>query len=228
YHEATKLFPSFSVIKNILKSSLPIGAGLIFVGMYDRIDVLLIEKIIDLRAVAIYSVAYSLYRNSSVFSSLILVRAYTDLSESFSANGIIEFSYIKSTLKKLLIFCVMLLALFCLIPQFLIEIFYGKAFIVSSNLLSILAFGIPAMFLNNFTGVILNSVRREKIPMFTTAFAVLINISLNLMLIPKYGVFGAVLTTIITETFLALIQFFFIMKINSELSLFQHGKAKTK
>lgn len=213
-HKVKETGINFLLIRNILKSSLPIGVGLIFVITYDRIDVLLIEKIIDLKAVAIYSVAYSLYRNSSIFSNIILVRAYTDLSESFGVKGLIQFAYVKSILFELLILCAILFMLFQLIPEILIKAIYGSSFYMSANLLKILAFGIPAMLLNNMTGVVLNSIRREKIPMITTAIAVPVNVLLNISLIPIYGVLGAVYTTIITEILVFVLQAIIILKIN--------------
>lgn len=211
----------FSTIKKILRSSLPIGAGLIFVITYDKIDVLLIEKFIDFNSVALYSVAYALYRNTSIFSGMILTKTYTDLSKKFNQSNRIELSKIKGTFLQLILISFVLILIFLTLPDILIKFFFGGTFIGSNKFLQYLAIGLPFIFLNNFTGVILNSIRREKLPMMTTAVAVLFNVTMNIMLIPKYGVFGAVWSTIATEFLVFALQSIIIFRLNAKTRIFQ-------
>jgi O-antigen/teichoic acid export membrane protein len=62
----------YSVLKKILYSSVPIGIGIIFVLVYDRIDILIIERFLSFEAVAVYSIAYSLYKIPTIISGVIL------------------------------------------------------------------------------------------------------------------------------------------------------------
>ncbi len=205
-----------SAIKLTLRSSLPIGVGLIFVTIYDRIDILLIEKFIDLKSVAIYSVAYAIYRNASLFSGMILTKSYTDFSRFFILDKVISYTSLKNTFYKLLFLSSIIILLFFLFPEIIIQILFGDGFTDSYDVLRYLSIGILFIFLNNFTGVILNSIRKEKITMYSVAIATFLNIGLNIILIPSLGIIGAVIASISTELFTFFMQLISIIIINKK------------
>ncbi len=74
---------NYGLFKKVLYSSFPIGLGMFFVLLYDRMDVLIIQRILSYEAVAVYSIAYSFYKLPQIISTVILTPAYTNLSSSF-------------------------------------------------------------------------------------------------------------------------------------------------
>ncbi len=200
----------FSKIKLLLKNSYPFGLGLIFVMMYDRIDVLLIQKFLNNESVAIYSAAYSLYRNSSILSGIIILRVYNEFSKFFKEYRQIDLLTLKTSGLIVVSLSLILILIFIYGGEILIKLFYSYRFIQSAEVLRLVSFAIPFMFLNNLTGVLLNSIHKEKISMLTTFLGLIINVILNLNLIPVYKLNGAVFATIGTEGFIFLIQGLFI------------------
>ena len=201
-------------LTKVLKSSIPIGLGSVFVLLYDRIDILIIERIISFEAVAVYSIAYSLYRVPHLISNVILTPVYTDLSRSFLSKKTIE-------LHEIIIVFVILMAVSAvsiLVVHFfgetIILFFYGNKYSASIPYLKFLVFALPGLFLNNFTGVISNSVRKEKIPMFSTGITAVVNIAANIILIHLFGIWGAVIATIISEYFVVILQTVFLVNHN--------------
>ena len=61
------------VLKRIFVSSVPMGMSGFFVMLYDRVDVLLIQKIISIEAVSFYAIAYSLYKIPHLFVPFLLI-----------------------------------------------------------------------------------------------------------------------------------------------------------
>jgi O-antigen/teichoic acid export membrane protein len=204
------------VLKKVMYSSVPIGLGSIFVLLYDRLDVLIIERLISFEAVAVYSIAYSLYKIPQVISNVILTPVYTDLSKAFSLKKQIKLSEIKIVLLILLIVSVGSVILIQLVGGRFILFVYGEKYLSSIPYLNYLVFALPGLFLNNFTGVISNSIRKEKIPMFTTGIAAIINITLNFVLIRVYGIWGAVVATIISEYLVFILQFVLLISHNAK------------
>jgi len=203
-----------AILMKVLKSSVPIGLGSVFVLMYDRIDVLIIERMISFEAVAVYAIAYSLYRVPQIISSVILTPVYTDLSKTYSTNKAIEYHKIIIVFIILIVVSTISIIFVQLFGKSIILFFYGDKYSSSIPYLKYLVFAIPGLFLNNLTGVISNSVRKEKIPMISTGITAVVNILVNIILIPLYGIWGAVAATIMSEYFVFIIQSFLLINHN--------------
>jgi O-antigen/teichoic acid export membrane protein len=102
--------------------------------------------------------------------------------------------------------------LFFFLSDILIEIIYGKRYLHSADILKLLVIAMPFLFLNNLTGVTLNSIRKEKLAFYSAAIATLFNLLLNILLLNLIGIVGAIVSTILTELLIFLIQLNYIMK----------------
>lgn len=207
----------FSTMKKILSSSLPIGMGTFFAFAYDKIDVLLIRGIINSNAVAIYSAGYSLYKLSQIITPIILVPFFTELSSKYKSNSFGESTampVVSKMIKKngalLLIYSAVAATILFFFSKYFIWIIYGEKFAASTEVTRMLVFALPGLFLNNLTGVALNSIGKEKYQFFATTLGLIINIAANLFLISQIGIYGAVYSTVITETFVFLLQAYFL------------------
>ncbi|MCX8057671.1 MAG: oligosaccharide flippase family protein, partial [Ignavibacteria bacterium] len=169
----------FQSLISILKNSLPFGLGVLFVMAYDRIDVLILKYYYGNVDVAIYSVAYSLFRHTSIFSTAILFQSYNRFTNLFEQKGGINFNSIKNELKLLFTISFSLILIFNFFGDLIINLFFSKNFLVSKTYLSIISIAIPFVYLNNLTGVLLNSLRMERITMLTTFLGLIVNVVLN-------------------------------------------------
>ena len=188
------------------------GLGVFFVMLYDRIDILLMHKLIGTSAVSIYSVAYSFYKLPQIFSGAVLVPLYTDYSKKFVQNGNLKITDLKNP-ASVLLFSAIIIILVCIIAsKFFILLLYGDAYIASSSFLLLLLIALPGLFFNNFTGVILNSIKLEKIAMYSALIGLILNIIINYYYLKSMGIYAAIIATIITEYSILTIQVLFIVK----------------
>ncbi len=190
---------NFRTLSNILRPSVPIGIGLFLVAVYDRIDVLFIQKLVSLDAVAMYAVAYSLYRLPLIVSAVIVAPAYTTFSGQFASHGSIDARSIRTTVVVQSALAVIAGLILCAAPSIWLTILYGERYSSSATILICLAFALPAIFLNNLTGVLLNAMRKERLPLKSTALGAIVNVGMNSVLIPLLGILGAAVATIATE-----------------------------
>jgi len=210
----------YTILKKILYSSVPIGIGIIFVLVYDRVDILIIERYISFEAVAVYSIAYSLYKIPTIISGVVLTPVFTDLSKSYLLNNKIDPHEIFLVSLILLIISVGAILLVNIFGETIILFFYSSKYSLSIPYLKYLVFALPGLFFNNLTGVIGNSIRKEKIPMISAGIGALIHISINVILIRFYGLWGAVIATIIGEYFVFILQFILLLKHNLRYKYF--------
>ncbi|MHB1686881.1 MAG: oligosaccharide flippase family protein [Ignavibacteriaceae bacterium] len=188
-----------TLIRKILSSSILMGVGVIFVLIYDRSDVIILQRISGLESVAFYSAAYSIYRSAQVFGTMIIIPKYSSLAKSFSINKRLVTNELKNILYSLFLIGFTVIPILFFFSTHIIKFLFSAEYIYSASILKYLSFGFAGVLMNNFTGVILNSIKKEKIPAITTGLGAAINIILNIILISKFGVWGAVVTTIATE-----------------------------
>lgn len=97
----------------------------------------------------------------------------------------------------------------CLVPWF-----FGEQFISLNKLLPVLSLLFLAIGFNNITGIqyAISTSHQQK---FTVSVIVgaLINIVLNLILIPNYGALGASIASVVSETVIFIVQIFYFKSI---------------
>ncbi|HOP49149.1 MAG TPA: oligosaccharide flippase family protein [Ignavibacteriales bacterium] len=206
-----KIF-SFNEYFKIVQSSYLLGISLIFVLIYDKIDVQILYYFIDIKIIAFYSIAYSFYKFPQIFSNSILVPAYSNFCQDFSKKHF-DWHKIKTTFFILIGLASFVLLFYQLTAYYIIKYIYGDKYLLSSIYLKILSIGIFFYFANNFTGVFLNSLRMEKITAKSTLYATILNILANLLLLFIFrSIYSAIISSIITELFIFVYQLFYIQK----------------
>ncbi len=80
-----------------------------------------------------------------------------------------------------------------------------------------LCFALPGLFLDELTGTTLYSLRKERGVMYSRFFSVIINISINLILLKEIGIEGAIIATIAAVYSSFIIQFLLLIKTTRSL-----------
>jgi O-antigen/teichoic acid export membrane protein len=75
--------------------------------------------------------------------------------------------------------------------------------------LKILLISLIFSYLSYITGALLNATNRQKAQTAILAFALLINLTMNLFLIPRYGIVGAAYSMLVSNAIICLVGFLF-------------------
>lgn len=199
-------------VLQIIAVSLPLGLAVVFNFLYDKIDLLLISGITDYDSAAVYSIAYGLFKSSSIAFSFLLVSGFTKIAEMKRDPGPVR-AFFKEHAKLIAVICIICSAILFIFPEYIIGLLYSGRFTDSASVLRILSIALIAMGLNNLTGVILNGMGYFKAVMYITLYALIMNASLNILFIPVYGIKAAAVISIITEYFILVTEWVFLVKI---------------
>jgi O-antigen/teichoic acid export membrane protein len=96
--------------------------------------------------------------------------------------------------------------------NFLLGLIYEKAS-ESVPAFQWLMFGFIAICMNFIFGTLLTANGNLRVLNISSLFGIVLNIGLNFYLIPAYGAMGSAFASFLTQTFIALIQFFYCLKI---------------
>lgn len=213
---------SFQKMHALIKNSYMLGISLVIVFIYDKIDIQILNIFISKEEIGFYSIAYSYYKFPQIFSSSVLLPAFSNLSAKFK-NAIYDKKEIRNISLFLLLIAMGVIIFYLLFSDYFINFIYGEKYNDASRYLKILSVGIIFYFFNNFTGIILNSMHKEKIAAISITYVMTINITLNFILLAIYkSVYIAIFLSIFSEMFLFLYQF---IKLNKEIKKLNYEKA---
>ena len=180
---------------DILKTSYPMALSAISYFLMQSTDILFISAYDTFESVAYYSIAVKL----ATVTALALISVNIVIAPKIaSTHNEKNFSELKLILKKatrinVLISLPIIILLLCF-SEYILSMF-GTNYIFAKNALWILLF---AQFFNSITGpsaLYLNMTGRQKKLNVILLLSLIINIVLNLLLVPNYGMLGAAIAT---------------------------------
>ena len=212
--------PHLITTKKLLSTSLPMMFStsiLLIMSWADSIIIGIFRSEFD---VGVYNVAIKLAMVSSIVLTAVNSIVAPKLSSSFNNNKTLEFKKIVKDSTKIIFFSAFPIILFLfLFPEFLLSIF-GEDFIIGKNALLILLVGQSVSVLSGSVGFILQMTGKEKIFQNVLFLALLVNIGLNILLIPTYGILGAAIASTISIVFWNLTSVMYIYKEHQVLTFF--------
>jgi len=200
------------IISFLFKIALPFAIAGIFIRIYSYIDSVLLSKLAGSTAVGLYSVAYK------------LTFAFQFIPAAFGASIFPAFSYfyayskekLQQTFEKAVRYLVMLAlpltgGIFVLADKFILTL-YGQEYFPSIIPLRILICVLIFVFLNYPLGSILNACDKQGINTRNIGLAMVINVVLNFVLIPRYSFIGSSIAALVSYSFLTFISIFYVTK----------------
>ena len=188
--------------KKSLKEAWPLGTTSVFFIIYFRIDIVMLSLIRGDPDVGIYGAAFRISEILTLFPMIFMSAIFPVLSSYFkNSKSSFKKAYEKSV--KFLFSLALLLALLTMLfAKKIIFLVYGEGYEGSVAALQILVWGTALLYVTSIQGTTFVAANQQKLRMKFLIMAVGLNISLNLLVIPKYGYIGASITTVITEIFI--------------------------
>ncbi|WP_292460187.1 flippase [Methanothermococcus sp.] len=199
--------------KELLKEAWPFALIGFFVIIYFRIDTVMLGMMKTSDVVGLYSAQYRIIDGLvGLIPSVLFTVFYPVMSKNINSREKLKKIFLKSFQISLIIG--LLISIFVsLFAKEIIIILYGQEYVGSVLAFKILIWAFFIICISTMTSGLLNSMNKQRIVAFGTGVGALINILLNLLLIPKYSLNGAALATVITEVFGFLIYFYFTGKL---------------
>jgi len=206
----------------ILKDSWPLMLSTIAWGIYMKIDQVMIKNILGNEQVGIYAVAAKLSEFWYFIPSTICASVFPAIMNAKKMGG----DMYEKRLSKLysLIFYISLTIAICttLFASLVILLLFGEQYISAITTLKIYVWSGVGASITTVLTYYLVSENQTKITALATTIGAITNIALNFILIPKFGINGAALATLISYTFVSL-SILFSHKGKSQFSIILKG-----
>ena len=186
--------------RSLLKDSWPLALSGVVVMIYMKIDQVMIKYMIDEEAVGFYAAAVRLCEAwyfipvticNSIFPAIVNSK---NVSEEFYSNRL-------QKLYDLLAWLAIGIAVpVTFLSHEIIYILYGSEFAPAAPVLTIYIWAGVAVFLAVASSQYLVNENLTKLLFLRTLVGMIINVSLNLILIPVYGIVGSAIATLVSYT----------------------------
>lgn len=209
-----KLFFIFHLNKRVSKKILYRTFFLSLTGMsfviLTRLDTIMIGHFLTQKAVGLYNVSSNITFNITMLSIPLILGVIPLFINSKNIKKLLHKNIKKLILINSLIFITLFLA-----SNLLINFLYGLGFESSIAVLKILAIFPLFSSLQNLAQQILILKDKTKQIFFLGIVAVVLNVILNIVLIPAMGINGAAIATIISYGIWAAISLLYVIKLNN-------------
>jgi O-antigen/teichoic acid export membrane protein len=188
----------YEIAKDLLKSSWPLMFSTLVVMIYLRIDQIMIKEILGEYELGIYSAASKISEAWYFLPTIISTALFPAVLNV--KNDKLEYGRrFLRIFRFVFLISIFISSILYFMSEELIILLYGDDFIESARILSLHALGMVFAF----SGIVSSKwFISENLQIYTlkrTAIGALVNIALNLIMIPRMGVEGAVYATLISQ-----------------------------
>ena len=185
-------------VRRVFVRAAPLVANVLLGLTIYNSDLLFLRLFADRETVGYYGAAYQLVsflNNLAMAYSLSLLPALTRVAADVARRD----AMVSDSMAQVLALGLPVAVGGALLADQIIALVFGEAFTASAAPLALLVFCIPFIVVKEVHLISLIVHEREGTVMRMTAIAVLVNLVLNLALIPRFGMLGAAAATVTTE-----------------------------
>ena len=213
-HGAPKLLPDIRGIGGMLKPVLTLGASQCLALMSYNVDSILIGVMLGSGPVGWYAAAYKPVTAVLAAPITYYQGLFPALSRSFHEDREKFRAILLRSLRFTTIFAIPLGVGGTLLAAPVIRLLFGASYSPSVPVLQLLAWSAVLVTLRGNFRHTLNAVGKQKLDLMCAAAASGLNVGLNLIFIPRYGIIGAAWATVISEIcWFALARYLFVRHV---------------
>jgi O-antigen/teichoic acid export membrane protein len=188
----------FAIAKDLFrKGGLLIAAGL-FARMNLKVDQIMIESILGLKYAGEYSAVTNLLDPLSILSAMILTVLFPKVLKMSQRGNESRNRAFKKITNLVTLFSLFIIIVLFFGSEFIISTIYGTKYLGSVAPLRLYSLCLLFLFWNDVVNKWVLVVDNFKFPLYANGFGALINIGLNLILMPKLGISGAAISSIVS------------------------------
>lgn len=194
-----ELRPHRGYFKDSLSYGTRVHLANVFSYLNLRVDTFLINLMIGTTGVGLYSVAVSLSEKLWMISGAVSTVIFPKVASEGESAKSAEFTALTARITGAVTFISSLLMF--LLARPIIVLLFSERFAPSATALQWLLPGIVTLSVSRVYAAYISGVGKPQLNAYRVGFSALINIVLNLILIPRMGINGAALASTISYTF---------------------------
>lgn len=206
----THLQFSWPLCRSLTKTAFVFLGISLFAAIFGNVNVILLSKLQNARAVGIYDAASKIVQMGKMLSPALMLALYPTLARAFASSETQLGRLVVQFLKLLLVFLLPVVLFVWVFAKDIILLFYKDGFAEAVILLRVLIWVLPPFFANNLLFRAMLASNNEKVTLRIAGINALVNLILDIILIPTVGALGTCIAAVVT-TVVAFIQNYYYL-----------------
>jgi len=200
------------ILQRVLWQAISIGVAMVFVAILFRLDTIMLSFLRSDSEVGLYAVAYKFINVFVMIPTALMGAMFPNMAFSFQNSKETMRRLYENAYRVLMIVAFAMAIFITILSPTLIRLLFGGEFSEAELTLRILIWSVLFISINSILFNVLLSSDNQKVLAKATAAATLLNILLNMFLIPQLGHVGAAIATVLSEACIAGVCFSYISK----------------
>lgn len=184
-------------VGSILTASLPIAISALAAGVYTRVDQVILHNLVNATELGEYVAGITLTEAVSLLPSALMLSVAPILAQC--AHDEVRFNrYVNSCFRCLSAVALGVCLLVTLTAPWIIRLLYGAQYKQTAQLLSVLIWSQPFIFLSTVFGAALVAKNLQSFLVIPPLSGAAISVILNSTLVPRFGALGAALASVVS------------------------------
>ncbi len=212
-----------NIAKNLLKDSWPLILSSFAVVIYMRIDQIMIGNILGYKELGQYTVAVNLSEIWYFIPVIITTSVFPAIIKAKRHNEILYYNRLQKLYDAMVWLAVSIAVFMTFLSNWIIGVLYGQEYWQSGNILAIYIWAGIFVFLGIASEKAFVVEKIQSLIFQRSVLGVIINVVLNIFLIPRCGMQGAAVATLFSQFFVSYL--FDLFNIKSRISFLMKTKA---
>jgi O-antigen/teichoic acid export membrane protein len=197
--------------RDLVRSTFAFNVYPFIVNVYDRVDVVLLAKLVGSVATGIYALPYRAYGTLCIIPYGVMGA----LLPAFSASRVDQNSREACARAMMFLYLVALLIVLATLTFAgpIVSQLLGESYAGSIQTIKILIWACVPAFMNFALSTLLLAAHREKVFLWTALIGTVFNVTANLLLIPRYSFLAAAAVTVATESLLLCMNLYLVKRL---------------
>lgn len=185
--------------KRLIKSSYPFIIASIMTTIYAYTDKIMLQKMMGNEEVAIYSVSVTIAGIIATIASALIEGYRVEIFDLKNKDEILYKRRLRQIYCILFWMCIIYGLFIVFFGKYLLQILYGQKYLSALPSLSVIVWYTAFSYFGSVNNIYMVAEEKEKWVQVNTLIGSICNIVLNLILIPKLGIIGAAVASLITQ-----------------------------
>lgn len=186
--------------RDLMLSGMPLALSAVLVDLYLRTDIIMLDRMTDTATVGHYSAAFRLITSVTFLANSFYTVVFPVFSRmEVQSSGRLGWAYDQS-MRMICMALVPLSVVTTFIAVPLMVLVFGEPFAPGGAVLAIGIWNTAMQGIAVVSGRMLVAKRRQNLILRISAFSLAVNVGLNFLFIPMWGMVGAAIASITTQT----------------------------
>lgn len=212
----------WGTLKSMLIAAVPFALLVGFSTVYNRIDVVIISKLLGFTQTGFYAAAYKFVDLMNFFPAVVSHSLYPAFASLIAQKDLGAVRLLLERYSRLLAaFAVPMAMGVSILSYRLIELLAGEEFVRAQYALGVLSWAVALLIIYITVNALVISQLTKKATIIT-GINIIVNIVGNILLLPRFGFIAAAWMTVVSEAVQCVAYFYFVRKYITHFAYFRY------